>query len=271
MPSNKIPILLFLFLGLANVGIANAENRVILSPGLMYFDYEERGDNGAFLDGETGSVLGATIALERSFNSKFSAILFGGIYTGTVNYDGHTQIGDPIQTDTQADFFTFGVEAQLPLAEFNKNFYLITGYRYKRWERDIQPVGSVSGLFEVYQWQEFSLGVQLFSNIVKSTQWSIFGGFFQTRNAEIEINLASEGYGKPSLSLGSDTGFEFGIQHMDFRNNEQDMGFRFSYRTWKFGRSPNEIASGSGGTVLIHEPRSETSTFLFEVIIPTSN
>jgi len=250
---------------------AYAESETELSPGLMYFNYEETGDDGSFLDGETGPVLGATFTWSHDLAQSFKGIIFGGIYTGTVDYDGHTQSGTPVQTDTQADFFTLGFAAQLPMQSTSNGLSLLLGYRFKRWERDIQSVGIVSGLFEVYQWQELSLGLQLFSNVDAKTQWRFYGGLFQTRNAEIEINLAAEGFGRPSLPLGSDTGLEAGVQYMGFGNNERDLGFRFSYRTWKFGRSPNEISSGPGGTVLIHEPRSETSIFLFEVIVATSN
>ena len=267
MVNHKFKILLVLCVWLALVNTANADNLFTLSPGIMYFDYEETGDDGSFLDGETGPVYGVTAALEHSFSPKISGVVFGGIYTGTVDYDGQTQSGTPVKTDTQADFFTLGFAAQLPIKTGENNLTLITGYRYKRWERDIQSIGIVSGLYEVYQWQEVFLGAQLLLKYDTNSRISLYGGIFKTRNAEIEIDLVSDGFGKPRLSLGSDTGLEFGVQWMEARKNDRNYGVRLSYKSWKFGRSPNEISSGSSGSVIIHEPRSETANIMFELII----
>jgi hypothetical protein len=263
--SLKFKIVVLLLFGFTLVGIVHADNRFVFYPGIMYFDYEETGDDGSFLNGETGPVPGITVALEHRFNPEVTGIVFGGIYTGTVDYDGQTQAGSPFQTDTQADFFTLGVAAQFPIKYFDNEISLIVDYTYMRWERDIQSRGLVSGLYEVYQWQELFIGAQFFFVEELKGRWSLFGGVFQTRNSEIEIDLVSDGYGKPRLSLGSDTGFELGAQWMEV-NNKSKYGFRVSYKNWKFGRSANEISSGNGGSITIYEPKSETANIFFELI-----
>lgn len=270
MPIIKYKLYLVL-LAFIMVSDAYADNRFSVAPGLMYFDYEERGDDGSFLDGETGPVFGATVTLERNINYKDTAVLYGGIYTGTVDYDGHTQSGIPIQTDTKANFYTLGAAAQVPVEGQGNTLSVIIGYRLKRWERDIQSVGFVSGLYEIYQWQEFNLGAQYTLKQPDNTDWRFFAGLFRTQNANIKIDLSPQGYGKPELSLGTDTGLELSIQWMKVRPNNRDLAVKLSYKAWEFGRSPNELSSGPSGTVIVHEPKSETSTIMLELVISSSN
>lgn len=259
-------LLISLIVGPVCYNVSYAQNRLVLTPGVMYFDYEETGDDGSFLDGETGPVPGVNAAVEIQYYPKFTGIVFGGYYSGTVDYDGHTQAGLPIQTKTKEDFFTLGVAAQFPVGNRQSELLLQTGYAFKRWERDIQSIGNVSGLFEIYAWQELSFGALVTIEAENNSRLNLYWGIFKTRNADIEINLSSDGYGRPVLPLGSSVGLELAAQWMSTKEVNNNVGFKLSYRNWKFGRSPDKTISGNSGNATVFEPMSETSNILFELV-----
>ena len=264
MVNNKFSMFSVLVLGAALFNTVYADNRLVISPGVMYFDYEERDENGSFLDGETGPVLGVRAAVEWRLESNITGVVFGSIYSGTVDYDGHTQSGTPVQTDTDANYFTLGVAAKTPIqfSDFKTNINV--GYAFKRWERDIQPIGVVSGLYEVYQWEEISLGADVLLVGPDSRQWNLYAGVFQTREPNIVINLEADGDGKPKLFMGTDTGMQFSAQWMGATKKTRDTGVKLTYKTWKFGRSNSQSISGGRE---ITEPKSRTQLIFLELVM----
>lgn len=251
---------------------ALAETRLIFQPGIVYFDYEETTDNGIFLDGETGPVAGLSLQLEHGFSIGMTGIIHGGAYSGTVDYDGHVSpSGEPVQTDSDANFFTLGAAVLVPLDDPAAGTSFRLGFIYKRWERDIQPtvsplVGYVSGLYEVYEWEELSVGAVVTPAASDLQRWRFYAGLFQTVNPRITINLRARGDGKPRLYMGTDTGMELSAQWMGQEKGNWMTGFQFSYKTWRFGKSNTQAISGGGS---VTEPRSRTHLWLFEFVLAT--
>ena len=250
-----------------------AETRLVFFPGVFYFDYVETTSNGTFLDGETGLVAGLSGQLEYQFSSQISGILHGGIYSGEVDYDGHASpSGTPVQTRTEANFFNIGAVGLFPIegAALKTNFSI--GYQLNRWERDIQStvspvIGYVSGLYEIYEWEELSMGMEIHLNERYSQQWSFYGGIVQTQDPRIKIDLESSGDGKPELNMGSDLGYEFSAQWMTQAKGSWYTGWKMSYKRWRFGKSNSLPISGSRTIV---EPDSKTEIFMLELVIATS-
>ena len=254
------------------VGQAMAETRLIFQPGILYFDYEETTDSGRFLDGETGLVAGISAQLEYSYPSGATGIVHGGAYSGTVDYDGHVSpSGEPVQTDTDANFFTLGAAVLVPLDGPAARASLRLGFLKKRWERDIRPtvnplIGYVSGLYEVYEWEELSLGAVVTPVTSTIYRWRFYAGLFQTIDPRIKINLQARGDGEPRLYMGADTGLEFSAQWMGEEKGNWKTGLQFSYKAWRFGKSNTESISGGRS---VTEPRSRTHLWLFEFVLAT--
>lgn len=253
---------------------ALADTRLVFLPGVLYFDYVETASDGTFLDGETGPVPGLSMQLEYQGSSTVTAILHGGIYSGMVDYDGHASpSGIPVQTETKANFFNLGAFALFPLEGSSVKTNFVIGYQVRRWERDIQStvspsIGRVAGLFELYEWEEFSLGTEIHLDEQFSQQWSFYVGLFQTWDPRIKINLESSGDGKPKLYMGSDTGFEASAQWMIKAQGQWYTGWKMTFKHWQFGQS--NTAQISGGRT-IFEPNSETKLLMLELVIASKN
>ena len=270
----QVILLALLWLFLSNIALADSQ--LTLSPGVMYFDYEERDDDGSFIDGETGPVPGVSAEFKYIFPSKIIGALYGGLYIGEVEYDGHADdlAKTPVTTDTKANYFSLGADARIPLEGLPTRMNLNVGYLFKRWERDIRPtfspaIGAVAGLYEVYHWQELSMGFEWAPVKQEWQQWNFYAGIFQTYNPNIVINKKAEGNGEPKLYMGTDTGFKVSAQWMQSKQTKNQMGFRATYKTWRFGKSNSELISG--GTELITEPKSRSRLLFIELVFPVFN
>lgn len=252
------------------VPTAYAESRLMFLPGVFYFDYEETAEDGSFLDGETGPVPGISAQLEYQFASGIGAVVHGGIYSGTVDYDGHAEpSGEPATSKTDAKFFSLGALALFPKQKGEFDLQFLMGYQIRRWERDIQPtvvpgLGFVSGLYEVYEWEELSMGFEVTVDKKNVQQWKFYAGVFQTRNPEITIDLTADGDGEPRLFMGTDIGYQLSVQRLTKINNKLDLGARLSYKTWRFGRSNSQPISGGR---LVTEPDSRTNLIMLEFVL----
>ena len=266
-------ILIIVICCCVSIGDALAETRLVFFPGVFYFDYEETTSNGTFLDGETGLVPGLSAQLDYQTSSQITAILHGGIYSGEVDYDGHASpSGTPVQSKTKANYYNIGVAALFPIEEMPLKTNFSVGYQLNRWERDIQStvspfVGYVSGLYEIYEWEELSMGVEIHLKERFSQQWSLYAGTFQTLDPRIKIDLESSGDGKPKLYMGSDTGFELSVQWATSAGNKLQTGWKMSYKQWRFGKSNSLPISGSRTIV---EPDSESSLLMLELVFATT-
>lgn len=255
-------ILLLLCHGISLAG----EKTLSLAPGMRLFDYAEYDDNGAFLDGESGPVLGLDVTYAYLLQNKSKAFLDIGVFSGEVLYDGQTQGGSPAVTTTDQSFYSFGVGFEAPLISPKERLKAFASLRYEKWERDILPTSLTAGLFEVYEWWEMSLGldVGLYKN--KTEQLSMYTRVFAISNALMTVHL--NGYGTPELELGNKGGGEIGVRWMQRLSARRALGLSFGYKAWSFGRSADKtVLPNNGGPVqTIHEPRSQTNTTTVKLI-----
>lgn len=239
-----------------------------ISPGIRFFDYAEYGDDGSFLDGEKGPVLGLGGVFEHHARKDVSVLIFGDVFAGTVDYDGRLQSGFPLTTDTDELFYSLGIGVKSPLLLLNSQTNVFFDLVYQVWERDILPTSISTRLFEIYKWWELSLGVEYFLVEVNDNTLSIFGRAYQVINPTMQVDLVSDGYGKPTLDLGEHFGGELGFHWMTSYSPRQQIGFLGTYKFWRFGRSDDMtvIRDDNSAAIVIHEPRSETNNLTLQII-----
>lgn len=249
---------------------AQAESQFSLMPGMFYFDYEETAEDGSFLDAETDPVPGLSAEFEYLYLSGVRGVIQGGVYTGNVDYDGHAYpSGQPVTTYTKTKIFHLGAIAKFPLQRSPLQTYFNIGYEFRLWERDIQPtfnpvIGQVSGLYEVYEWNEYSMGFELHFNNASRSQWILYAGAFQTINPRIEIDLTADDNGKPRLYMRSDLGYRFSVLWMQAEKSRSSAGVKLSYKFWRFGQSNSEVLPDNS---VVTEPRSRTHIIQLEYIL----
>ncbi|HEY5604117.1 MAG TPA: hypothetical protein VIM41_13505 [Gammaproteobacteria bacterium] len=264
----------FLFPMLLCLEVYAQSNTFSISPGIRFFDYAEYGDDGSFLDGEKGPVPGIGGVIEHRTSNNAVLSVFGDIFLGKVNYDGHLQSGLPLSAETDQLFYSVGVGVQTPGMLINKPLFdkRIAGFTniiYQVWEREILPTQISSRLFEIYSWWELSIGGKYFVFEKDDQNLVLFGRAFYIINPTMQIDLASSGYGKPVLDLGEKTGGEVGFEWLTLSSPNHWLGLTGAYKFWGFGRSDDQVVFRNDNTtsIVIHEPRSETNNFNLQAVI----
>ena len=230
----------------------------------MYFDYREFDDNDSLFNKEVGLIPGVVVSATldwqnwyTEFNYKYNA--------GTVEYDGQTQSGTPVITDTEEDI----VDVNLIVgryfggaAAYRSAIYAGLGYYY--WERNILPVGTVSGLFETYEWSYALLGGKF--SLLKSSKNGLLLDIRLRRmlDATMEVDfLGFQNLDNVELDLGEEWSLRVSVPYIISINPQARVSIEPYLTTWFIGRSP-EVEVTSGGIPLpiplaVYEPRSETT------------
>jgi len=222
-------------------------------PFVHYFDYTEYADDGTFLDGETGPLLGFGMSLASTsgphgLRGKFE------LAGGTVDYDGQTQTGVPHKTDTDTLLFRLGLDYEF--AVLPERVKLIGGADYVAWDRDIQPAynplvgGMVGGLLEEYRWWELRMGIDAVLYARNRHQWSARAEALYIEDPEMTV----VDFGDLKLDLGSETGFRLTGRYLHQSPDDWSVGAEVYWEEWEFGRSDDVVY----GPFIVHEPRSET-------------
>lgn len=250
-------LIVFLFLYSCH---AWSDNNLSLTGHLLYFDYEEFSDNGLSLDKETGFIPGISFAL-----NKDEHLLNFSLYDGTVDYDGHTNLGAVHKTDTDESLFIFGYRRSIPfILDTDKNHYYLQ-LNYQIWDRDIQPSNGVNGLFEQYTWWSLEAGIN--SNIYESGNLTVNldAGVFHTVNGKIAVDLKASGYGEPSLDLGDKPGAQGKLSFQNKLSEQQTLHFNLNYKYWKFDKSNSKTLFNGFSTKTINEPKSQSSYIILSL------
>lgn len=259
--------LLFVLLILLYSDSFASDASLLLSPGVRFFDYTEYGDNGNFLDGETGPVWGAELSYSYPLHGNATLSIDGDIFSGNVRYDGSTQGGTPLVATTNQNFYSFGLGYKTPFIEADDSLTVLAALRYERWERDILPTTISTGLFELYEWWEMSLGFEFLLHKEPDQRLIFYARVFDILDPVMQVHLNR--YGKPELELGARGGGEFGFHWMSPLNGRSQLGLALGYKAWSFGRSNDKTVLRDDGlqTQTIFEPRSQTDTFTIQLML----
>ena len=118
----------------------------------------EESEDGNKLVEEAGPSVGATVALERSIGDWFVGF-DAGIERAELDYDGSTQAGAPLATDTDWSEGHFGA---IVGRRFDGVFAGLRGRLQYQWrERDIASTPSAWGLSESYRTVWLDLGLTI--------------------------------------------------------------------------------------------------------------
>ena len=225
------------------------------------FYYREFDNNDVVLNTEKGVIPGlvinAAIEWERwytEFNYQYNF--------GKVEYDGQTQTGIPVTTDTEEDI----VDVNLLVgryfgdnARYRSVLYAGLGYYY--WERNILPLPSVAGLLETYEWSYAIVGGKF--SLLKASDNGLFidARLRRMLNATMEVNfLGYRNWDNLDLDLGEEWSFRVGVPYVHSLDKNASLNIEPYLSTWFIGRSADKELT-SGGTpvgISAHEPRSET-------------
>ena len=223
--------------------------------GLLYFDYQEFGTNGASLSHETGIIPGMSLgARQRAFGLEH-AIAFTA-WHGEVDYHGRTQAGVPHDTNTDQTIYDIRYRMDWRFRDSGNGLY--GGLGWQNWDRDIQPAHGVSGLSERYRW--WSLEAGLHADVYKAGRHTLFMefGLLATTGGTIKIDLRENGYGYPSLDLGDGTGFTARAGWTRQLSDNASLSMLFDYSRWEFGRSNSRSISDGINVITITEPESRS-------------
>lgn len=239
--------------------------------GLMAFDYVEYDDNDVFLDGESGFIPGVVAKLKT--NQRIYYELEGGVYYNKIEYDGQTQGGIPVVTDSDAlvidMHFKIGRNFE-PLYQREQKVYVGLGYRY--WYRNINSGrdilgNSVAGLIEEYSWYYALAGYAVHFDASNNVKVGIDLRVTKMLDAQLEVDfLGFNGIDNTSLNLGNKVGARFAVP-IEIQTTHSSVIVAPFYEIIDIGRS-NDVRVTIGGVptiVAIHEPRSETRNVGIEV------
>lgn len=137
------------------------------SLGIESFNWFEYDASGAEIVHESGPRLFAELGRRSEYSPRLGAIYSGRLYGGSVGYDGQTQTGTPVTTNSL--YLGLRLEAmfdyRLPGAmAASHDWFLHFGLGYDSWVRGIQDTPTASGYNERYQVSYSKLGVVFDTN-----------------------------------------------------------------------------------------------------------
>lgn len=260
----RVGLILFGFIVLPPLWAAPAFN---LGVGFdaMYFDYREFNGNDVLLDKETGPMPGLHLSGALQWDNWYSELVYE-YHLGTVDYDGQTQNGEPLTTETEEDIVDLSLIVGRHFgaaSRYRSALYAGLGYHY--WERNILPTGTVAGLLETYQWSYALLGVKF--SFLKSDQNGLLLDLRVRRMLDATMDVDFLGFmnwDNTTLDLGEDWSFRFGLPYILSLGQHASLTIEPYISTWYIERSETrEITSGglplTPIRLVIHEPRSETT------------
>ena len=239
---------LFVIPDLAAAGDEWPASQTWLGLSMMDFQYKEFSDQGELLNREDGLVPGLRFALASSAGNLLIGLEVS-YQTGSVDYDGQLQNGTPHKTRTDETF----IDASFTLGrQVHARSKIHLGAGYHQWDRDIQPSGRGSGLFERYAWIYVLLGGEQLLWKNGKHQLSLNAQATYPVNPTMTLNFT--GSGNVSLDLGSQPGFRLQAPWRIRLASGRQLEVTPYYEYWQLGRSPDVRV----GAWIVHEPRSET-------------
>jgi hypothetical protein len=236
----------------------------------MYFDYREYNGDEILLDKETGPIPGLYLSGALEWNKWYTELVYE-YHLGTVDYDGQTQNGIPLTTETEEDVvnlsWIMGRYFGSP-SRYRSAFYAGLGYHY--WERNILPTGTVAGLLETYKWSYALFGIKF--SFLKSEKNGLLLDVRLRRMLDATMDIDFLGFvdingnqwDNTTLDLGEDWSYRVGLPYILSLSQNASLTIEPYISTWFIKRS-NTLELTSGGQPLqverlvIHEPQSETT------------
>jgi len=184
---------------IANEGIGLDKARIELGAGSQYWNYQEWSKSGAELNQESGLLAAKVLELNLPV-AEYPALFFDFEYsgvTGNISYEGATQSGVRLLTDTDENVTRVSFAARKRLSN---DYSLSVGVESRRWQRDIRPTLTTLALSEHYDFNgiTFSAGHQTMLN-----DWTleITGRGVWWLSSSVAIDLREVGFGEIVIPL----------------------------------------------------------------------
>jgi hypothetical protein len=232
-----------------------------IGAGLARFDYREFDTQDDELLKETGLLPGVSFELGKNAPG-FSPVFLFHFAANTVDYDGRTQGGSPLSTDTRERIsdFTLLLRAKTePVSGVVPGISLGMGYR--EWRRDIQPTPITARLFETYRWKYLQAG--LFLHWRSNARWRLAVDASVLRPLDPSIEAYVAGYDAITLDLNAEDSYRVSLP-IHYRVSEKTTWvFEPYWQSWNLGRSePGRLRiNGVPTSSLVTEPDSETNVW----------
>ncbi len=236
----------------------------------MYFDYREYNGQEILLDKETGPMPGLHLSGAIHRDNWYSELVYE-YHLGTVDYDGQTQNGAPLTTETEEDIVDLSLIVGRHFGSASRHrsaFFGGLGYHY--WERNILPTGNVAGILETYKWSYALLGMKL--SFLKSDKNGLLLDIRLRRMLDATMDIDFLGFvdingnqwDNTSLNLGEDWSYRVGLPYILSLGQNASLTIEPYISTWFIQRSNTQELTSGGQPLqvqrlVIHEPQSETT------------
>ncbi|MGI9321756.1 MAG: outer membrane beta-barrel protein [Thiogranum sp.] len=232
--------------------------------GHMHFDLKEFNRQDDKLVQESGWLPGIDATVSAEMN-PLQARIRAAYYAGDIDYDGQTQSGAAIDSSSDQEIWDISALAayRLPFSSTPRTA-LYAGGGYRHWQRDIQSVGSISGLDETYHWWSAQTGLNLEWRR-GADLWVLDGRLTRTLNPRVEVDFPHT-FESADLDLGERWGWisEFAWSHR--LSPRLSAGLKAFYESWDLGKSGLETLTVNGAPAgSVFQPRIENRNYGFIV------
>ncbi|MFH1076843.1 MAG: hypothetical protein V1753_08425 [Pseudomonadota bacterium] len=210
--------------------IAESSNEFCSYLRLENFNWKELDDDGVELLEESGQILGVGADAWLDITEQFIIKLNVGLFGGDIDYDGQTQGGTPVKSNTEYVGMKMECDAGVrwTSAPLEQGFLMpFLGIGYRRWDRTINSTDFAVGYTETWTTLYGRLGIH--GDYPLTGQTRILGeiGVKPSLLTENDVNIF--GYGV-TLKPGNETSLfgEIGIQWPRIKTTLTYEGMKFS-------------------------------------------
>lgn len=231
----------------------------------QYFYYEETLPDGTIFNTEKGWLPGLYLSASARLPAGLQLNASISRAKGSVDYEGATQTGRALITNTTETLTRVNVELASPLPAFSPgSLSLIAGVSHTRWNRKIQPTPSTSHLYEHYRWYEFAGGLRhctTLATLPGIKQVCLTAKLTRSEYGTMTVKLEQFNLGSPELDLGGEWGGEASMK----LELEGPFTVRLYTKTWNHGASKPVFIKQPNQVTRLTEPASQSWLTGFEV------
>jgi hypothetical protein len=227
---------------------------------LQSFHYQETNDRNEVLDREDGLLPGLELQLGKRWD-RYTGIIAASILNGAIDYEGQTQRGSALLTNTDEYVRDVAVLLKRKTGRGADSVQISAGLGHRQWRRDIRPTHTTSRLLEIYRWSYGILGIG--TEILQNDTWTLSLDWRLLRPIQPAIEIHAKGFDPLTLDLGSNYSVHLSFPLEFCIGHGQTIVVIPSWQSWYLKRSKSArlYANGIPSIYSAQEPDSETHIF----------